>query len=714
MRPAGPRRLSLGRNGRRALSLRRPRVHEVQPQAGPAPDAHLPALRDGRRPPLRRHRRRARAVPGAGVRRRRRQDARSVCRQPPGHRVRRGGDPVRRHGPRAVLRQGRSVRGGQGSGRRRRGRRRGRSRGRLGRALLRARRPSFPPGVRTRRRVRASSRSAVRGDDRRGAVRRQGAPLGPDGQASVPSAEGRPEVRARRRGPARIERGGPPRLRRPGRAARADRPGARLPAGWCLAPDREARGIVLRRRAVRARRPGGLALGRTARRRARPAARPRRVHELDPVGRAVAGGGLGHRPTEVGRGARTALGRDRAGPEPAGSDLGRSPPIRCRGRARRQHDRGARGGHGWQPVGRLLARRGFAVHAGRQAPAVHGRGRGARAVPGGGHPRARRRRSLVRGRRGAVSAARGFEGDGARARRARPREARQRARLRRRPRRDAVRREQAGNPAPDGAGPAQVHARRRTAARLPLVDRVRLRRQRGRGVPRVDRRRAGDHRGRPDHRKADRHFERAGLEQGRPARARCHRRALDRDRHRGRRVRQRLDAVRPLRQAGRDGQRGSRPECILRRGGWDRVARLEPRPDPFPGGRDAGPGAAAPGRDHRSARRRARARPRAARAAARERAQLQRVLGGTDVHRVAQGPLQAPDGRPGRPVHGDRADGGALPGPADRLVHVRGPVHFGVRQSLADSRRPSVSRSTRRGGRPGGRGHSGCCSRRPR
>ncbi len=129
-----------------------------------------------------------------------------------------------------------------------------------------------------------------------------------------------------------------------GASARADRAGPRLQAGRRVAPDRKAGGPVLGRRALGARGPGGLALGRVARRRARPAAGPRRVHQLDPLGRSVAGGGLGDRPPEVGLGARRALGGDRAGTEPAGSGLGRHPALRRRGRPRRQHGGDAGGG----------------------------------------------------------------------------------------------------------------------------------------------------------------------------------------------------------------------------------------------------------------------------------------------------------------------------------------------------------------------------------
>ncbi len=96
-----------------------------------------------------------------------------------------------------------------------------------------------------------------------------------------------------------------------GRPARADRPGSRLQAGRRLAPDREARGAVLGCRALGARRPGRLAVGRPARGRAGPAARPRGVHQLDPLGRPVAGSGLGDRRA---RSRRPAPARSGSGP----------------------------------------------------------------------------------------------------------------------------------------------------------------------------------------------------------------------------------------------------------------------------------------------------------------------------------------------------------------------------------------------------------------
>ena len=530
MRIAGPRRVPLGRDGRWALSFRWPQFHEIQPRAGPAPDAHLPALRNRRRPSLRGHGRGTCPAPGPPVRRRRRQDgARCVRRQPPGRGVGLGRDRLCRHRPRTLLGQERPLRGGQGGECRRRRCRRRSPRGRRGHAVLRARRPSLPEAVGAGRRVRTAARPSLRGDDRRRAVRPGGASVGPHRQAPVCPAQGRPEVRARRRGPARVERGRPTRLRRPGRSAGADRPGPRFQAGRRLAPRRATGGPRLRRRALRARRQGGLALGRIARGRARPPARARRIHQLDPLRRPLPGSGLGRRPSEGDARPRRDLGWDRAGPEPAGSHFGRRAPARSRGRPRRQHDRDARGGKRRQRVDRLLARGRHAHDAGREAATLCGRRHPARTVPGGRDPRPRRRRGLVRGRRGALPAARGLERHCARTGCARPREAGQRPRVCRGPRRHLVRREQTGDSSPDGLRAAQVHARGRPARGLPLFDRVRRRWERRRGVPGVDRRRESDHRGRPDQRQTDQHRKRVDLEQGGSARPRFLRRVLDRN-----------------------------------------------------------------------------------------------------------------------------------------------------------------------------------------
>ena len=205
-----------------------------------------------------------------------------------------------------------------------------------------------------------------------------------------------------------------------------------------------------------------------------------------------------------------------------------------------------------------------APHAGRQAAALLGRGRGARTVPRGGDPRARRRRSLVRSRGGPLPAARRLEGA--------PCSSASRSAARSRTTCAAFAEDPAGTlyaASKQGilrlTGPSPRRFTRDDGLQrgLPVLDRVRLRRQRGRGLPRVDRRGAGDHRRRSDDGQADGRHERPDLEQGRPARTRRRGRALDRHRHRGRRVRPRLDPLRALRQAGGDGQRGPRPECVL-------------------------------------------------------------------------------------------------------------------------------------------------------
>ena len=240
----------------------------------------------------------------------------------------------------------------------------------------------------------------------------RGTTLGPHGQAPLSCCRrGGQRFERRRRGPARVERGRPARLRRPRRAARADGPRPRLQGqggAWRLIGRRE--GLAVRHGALRARRPGGLALDRPARGRARPAPRPRRVHELDALRRALAGGGLGDRAAEVDDGAGRDLGRNRAGSEPDRS----AHRATCGSST-------ISDGLGGNTVNALAAGEDGSLWVGSWPGGVtrflpDGKirryaadGRDARSVPRRGDPRARRRRGLGRRGRGPLSAAGGLD-----------------------------------------------------------------------------------------------------------------------------------------------------------------------------------------------------------------------------------------------------------------------------------------------------------------
>ena len=146
-------------------------------------------------------------------------------------------------------------------------------------------------------------------------------------------------------------------------------------------------------------------------------------------------------------------------------------------------------------------------------------------------------------------------------------------------------------------------------------------------------------------------------------------------------------ACRPLRQGRRHDQRRPRPERLLRRARRNRVAGLEPGPDPGAGGNPAGAEAGARRRHHRLAGRQPAAGPGPLRRPRIGRAQLQRRLVRPDLHRAEQGPFSPSHARARRPVHRNGADRSALSGAAGRRVSLRGALCFGGRQGLAGARR---------------------------
>ena len=317
-----------------------------------------------------------------------------------------------------------------------------------------------------------------------------------------------------------------------------------------------------------------------------------------------------------------------------------------------------------------MARRRDAPPARREDAPLRGRGRRRRTVSRRGDPRARRRRGLGRRRRAASTGC-------PRARR-RPRSSASRSDARSRTacaasprtRGDALRRQPAGDPAADRRRAAQVHAPRRPARGLRLLDRLRRRRQpvvayrESIGAAKVD------HRGRPAHGAADR--------RRRPASSRTRSsslgrdavgRALDRDRHR---------APTSSRATGRGSARYGKPDGMVSedldqnaffaepdgtvwlgssrglirfQAGHDARARSRRRPSSSP--------TRSAGRPARSTR------PRRRCSTPGERNFSVSWAGLTFIeprkvryrHRMVG---------PGRPVHRDRADRGAVPGPADR------------------------------------------------
>ena len=232
MRRPGPGRVHLGRNRRRPLPLRRPPVSR---SSGTTRGCRACAsIRSTRRPAESSMSRPAAglaAVPGRPLRRSRREGrARNLRHQAPGPRVGRSGDPLRRNGPRSLLRQGRPLPVRQGGQLARLGRGDRRARGRQRCALLLPRRPALPQGVGAGRRVRPAAGTPVRRDAGRGADRRRGSPVGAHGQAPLSSS---------RRGAQHFERDdeglpessevGRLASRRPRRDARADGAGPRVP-----------------------------------------------------------------------------------------------------------------------------------------------------------------------------------------------------------------------------------------------------------------------------------------------------------------------------------------------------------------------------------------------------------------------------------------------------------------------------------------------------
>ena len=166
---------------------------------------------------------------------------------------------------------------------------------------------------------------------------------------------------------------------------------------------------------------------------------------------------------------------------------------------------------------------------------------------------------------------------------------------------------------------------------------------------------------------------------------------------------------RPLRQARRHDQRRPRPERVPRRARTARLAGLEPRAHPLPAGIASGAGAAA--RTSSSPNVSAGDRPLDAALAGRPRPR-ERNFGvswaGLTFIEPAEGPVPPPDDRPGRPIHGDGADRGALSRAPDRQVPLRGRSAF-PRPARSPGCRPSSrSRSGRPGGRRCGRGPLGC------
>ena len=278
-----------------------------------------------------------------------------------------------------------------------------------------------------------------------------------------------------------------------GRAARPDGARPRLLGERRLAADRPARGARFRRGALRARGSRGLSVGRAARRRARPPPRARRVHELDALGRALAGGRLGDRPPEdEGR----AAARSGSGPSRGSTASIRSPATSgattsATASAATRSTRSPRGEDGSLWIGswpggvtRFLPDGKVRHYAPPDIPpeqfrvaAIHVRPDGEVWVgavegvypPAGGLVVAT---VLERVRVGGDTAGR-------------------RPRVRRGPVRNPLRREPAGNPPPDRGVAALLHDARRPARGLPVVDRVRRRRQRRRRVPRIDRRGEG-------------------------------------------------------------------------------------------------------------------------------------------------------------------------------------------------------------------------------
>ena len=332
--------------------------------------------------------------------------------QPPGHRLGRRGDRLRRHRSRALLGQGRPLPGGQGSQRGRRGRRRRRPRGRGGRALLRARRSALPQGVRTRRRVRAAARPAVGRDGRRGAVRprRAASGSGPSSTSICCPRAASGSSGTTRACPSRAKSG---RLAFDdrGRAARADGAGPRVQAGRRVAPDRTAGGP--RRPTPRSRRSW------TGRARSGSACSA----AGSTGGWAAASSPTGRRSDGLSQEVVWAIARQKSASGPGalwvGTEQGLNRLDPVSGDIRRfgvEDGLGGntvatpRGGSRRQRLDRLLAGRRHAPHAGRQAAALLGRGRGARTVSRGRDPRARGRRGLGRRRGGPLPAARRLEG----------------------------------------------------------------------------------------------------------------------------------------------------------------------------------------------------------------------------------------------------------------------------------------------------------------
>ena len=339
-------------------------------------------------------------------------------------------------------------------------------------------------------------------------------------------------------------------------------------------------------------------MGRTARRRPRPAAGARPDHELVRVRWTVARRRLVDHAAEGAARPGAGLGRHGTGAQSHRS-RDRSDPALFRGRrSRGKRRQRARLRRGRRRLGGIVARRRHAHHAGRPPPASRRGGRRGRAVPSGRDPRPPRRGGLGRSRQRPLPSRARLPRRSARARLDRPRQARQRARLRRRPGRDCLRRQQAGDPAGQRSRSAAVHRPRRTARGFRVVHRHRVRRQPRDRLSRSDRRRQGDPPGRSADRAAHRRLDGARLQQSRPRGTRRGRRDVDRHGLRGRRLRPELGADGALRQGERHDQRRPRSERVLRRRRRHSLAGLEPGSRPLPLGDSSGAGAAAQRRDH--------------------------------------------------------------------------------------------------------------------